>query len=242
MIKVLGHRGAPALEPENTLRSFKKAIELGVDQIELDVRFSKEGELMVIHDEKLNRTINGKGFVRDFTLAELKKLDAGKGEKIPTLQEVIELVRDKDVFLQIELKELNMERHVLDLIQKNNFEEKVMIISFLHKELRKIKELNSKIKTGILIGRRFIDPLKRLREVKADAVSMRHTLVSKRLVEKLHQNNIELTVWVVNELKDVRRMVDLGVDIIGTDKPDLVISELKKLGWCKVIESKKSSW
>jgi len=228
MIKVLGHRGAPALEPENTLRSFKKAIELGVDQIELDVHFSKEGELMVIHDEKLNRTTNGKGFVKDFTLAELKKLDAGKGEEIPTLQEVIKLVRDKDVFLQVELKELNMEKHVLDLIQKNNFEEKVMIISFLHKELRKIKELNSRIKTGILIGRRFVDPLKRLREVKADAASMRHTLVSKRLVGKLHQNNIELTVWVVNELKDVRRMVDLGVDIIGTDKPDLVISELKK--------------
>lgn len=228
MIKVLGHRGAPALEPENTLRSFKKAIELGVDQIELDVHFSKEGELMVIHDEKLNRTTNGKGFVKDFTLAELKKLDAGKGEEIPTLQEVIELVRDKDVFLQVELKELNMEKHVLDLIQKNNFQEKVMIISFLHKELRKIKELNSRIKTGILIGRRFVDPLKRLREVKADAASMRHTLVSKRLVGKLHQNNIELTVWVVNELKDVRRMVNLGVDIIGTDKPDLVISELKK--------------
>ena len=228
MIKVLGHRGAPALEPENTLRSFKKAIELGVDQIELDVHFSKEGELMVIHDEKLNRTTNGKGFVKDFTLAELKKLDAGKGEEIPTLQEVIKLVRDKDVFLQVELKELNMGKHVLDLIQKNNFEEKVMIISFLHKELRKIKELNSRIKTGILIGRRFIDPLKRLREVKADAASMRHTLVSKRLVGKLHQNNVELTVWVVNELKDVRRMVDLGVDIIGTDKPDLVISELKK--------------
>lgn len=229
MIKVLGHRGAPALEPENTLRSFKKAIELGVDQIELDVHFSKDGELMVIHDEKLNRTTNGNGFVKDFTLAELKKLDAGKGEETPTLQEVIELVRDKDVFLQVELKELNMEKHILDLIQKNNFEEKVMIISFLHRELRKIKELNSRIKTGILIGRRFIDPLKRLREVKADAASMRHTLVSKRLVEKLHRNNIELTVWVVNELKDVRRMVDLGVDIIGTDKPDLVISELKKL-------------
>jgi len=226
MIKVLGHRGAPAYEPENTLASFKKAIELGVDQIELDLRFSKDSKLVVIHDEKLDRTTNGKGLVREFTLAELKKLDAGKGEKIPTLQEVIDLIRDKGIFLQIELKESNMQRHLLDLIQKNNLEERVMIISFLHEELRKIKELNPNIKTGILIGQKSIDPLERLRQVRADAVSMRHTLVNKRLVERLHQNNIELTVWVVNEPRDVRRAINLGVDIIGTDKPDLVISQL----------------
>ncbi len=226
MIKVLGHRGAPAYEPENTLASFKKAIELGVDQIELDLRFSKDSKLVVIHDEKLDRTTNGKGLVREFTLAELKKLDAGKGEKIPTLQEVIDLIRDKDIFLQIELKESNMQRHLLDLIQKNNLEERVMVISFLHEELRKIKELNPNIKTGILIGKRSIDPLERLRQVRADAVSMRHTLVNKRLVERLHQNNIELTVWVVNEPRDVSRAIELGVDIIGTDKPDLVISQL----------------
>lgn len=226
MIKVLGHRGAPAYEPENTLASFKKAIELGVDQIELDLRFSKDSKLVVIHDEKLDRTTNGKGLVREFTLAELKKLDAGKGEKIPTLQEVIDLIRDKGIFLQIELKESNMQRHLLDLIQKNNLEERVMVISFLHEELRKIKELNPNIKTGILIGQKSIDPLERLRQVRADAVSMRHTLVNKRLVERLHQNNIELTVWVVNEPRDVRRAINLGVDIIGTDKPDLVISQL----------------
>lgn len=226
MIKVLGHRGAPAYEPENTLASFKKAIELGVDQIELDLRFSKDSKLVVIHDEKLDRTTNGKGLVREFTLAELKKLDAGKGEKIPTLQEVIDLIRDKGIFLQIELKESNMQRHLLDLIQKNNLEERVMVISFLHEELRKIKELNPNIKTGILIGQKSIDPLERLRQVRADAISMRHTLVNKRLVERLHQNNIELTVWVVNEPRDVRRAIELGVNIIGTDKPDLVISQL----------------
>ena len=226
MIKVLGHRGAPAYEPENTLASFKKAIELGVDQIELDLRFSKDSKLVVIHDEKLDRTTNGKGLVREFTLAELKKLDAGKGEKIPTLQEVIDLIRDKGIFLQIELKESNMQRHLLDLIQKNNLEERVMVISFLHEELRKIKELNPNIKTGVLIGQKLIDPLERLRQVRADAVSMRHTLVNKRLVERLHQNNIELTVWVVNEPRDIRRAIKLGIDIIGTDKPDLVISQL----------------
>ena len=227
MIKVLGHRGARVYEPENTLRSFKKAIELGVDQIELDLHFSRDGQLMVIHDDKLNRTTNGKGFIKDFTLDELKNLDAGKGEKIPVLQEVIDLVKDTDIFLQIELKELNMGKPVLEVIQKNNFEEKVMIISFLHEELRSIKELNSKIKTGILTNQELIDPLKRLRKTKADAVSMRYTLVNKKLVENLHQNDIQLTVWVVNELRNVEKMIELGVDIIGTDRPDLVIFELK---------------
>ena len=98
-----GHRGAAALEPENTLLSMQKAIDLGVDQIELDVHLTRDQHLVVIHDTTVDRTTDGQGAVADFTLEEIKRLDAGKGERIPTLQEVIDLVRGK-VVLQIELK------------------------------------------------------------------------------------------------------------------------------------------
>ena len=93
MVKIMGHRGAPAEEPENTLRSFRRALDLGVAAVELDVQLTRDGRLAVIHDETLDRTTNGRGLVKDFTLAELQKLDAGQGEPIPALEEVLELVQ-----------------------------------------------------------------------------------------------------------------------------------------------------
>ena len=95
MVNIVGHRGAPMEEPENTLRSFRRALELGVAAVELDVQLTRDGRLAVIHDETLDRTTNGHGPVQDFTLAELQKLDAGQGEPIPALEEVLELTRGR---------------------------------------------------------------------------------------------------------------------------------------------------
>src|SRR6056297_2287931 len=103
MVLKIGHRGAMGYEPENTLRSFKKAIELNVDMVELDVYVCSSGELVVIHDDKVDKTTNGKGYVSEKSFDELRKLDAGMGEKIPTLQEVLDLI-DKRAKVNIELK------------------------------------------------------------------------------------------------------------------------------------------
>ena len=154
IIKV-GHRGAMGYEPENTLRSFKKALELGVDMIEFDVYVCKSGELVVIHDDTLERTTNGKGLVIEKTLAELKELDAGKEEKIPTLEEIMDLA-DKKVKINIELKGDNTAKPVLNMIEKYVDEkgwkyDDFLVSSFNHGELKNFKELNPKIKTGILV-------------------------------------------------------------------------------------------
>ena len=114
MLKV-GHRGARAYEPENTLRSFKRAIELGVNAVELDIRRTKDGEVVVIHDAKVDKTKNGKGLVSELTLEEIKQLVTEKGERIPTLEEALDFL-DKKVKILIELKETGFEKKVLDLI------------------------------------------------------------------------------------------------------------------------------
>ena len=122
-----GHRGAAELEPENTRLSIQKAIDLGVDQVEIDVHLTRDQHLVVIHDATVDRTTNGQGAVADFTLEEVKRLDAGKGERIPTLQEVIDLVRGK-VVLQIELKGPDTAEPVVRTVEQNNIENEVLLI------------------------------------------------------------------------------------------------------------------
>ncbi len=120
MLKI-GHRGARAYEPENTLRSFTKAIELGVDAVELDARRTREGEVVVIHDAKVDKTTNGKGLVSDLTLNEIKQLVTDKGERIPTLEEALDLL-DKKVKIVIELKETGLEKKVLGLVHEKGLD------------------------------------------------------------------------------------------------------------------------
>ena len=131
-----GHRGAAKLEPENTLLSIQKAIDLGVDQIEIDVHLTRDQHLVVIHDATVDRTTDGQGAIADFTLAKLKQLDAGKGERIPTLQEVIDLVSGK-VILQIELKGPNTAEPVIQAVKQNSMENGVLLTSFVHDRCEK---------------------------------------------------------------------------------------------------------
>lgn len=228
MLEVTGHRGAASYEPENTLRSFEKAIELGVDQIELDVHLSKDNELIVIHDEKLDRTTNGKGYVKDFTLAELKKFDAGKGEVIPTLREVFELVKNKDIVLQVELKSQNSEVAAIKLIEEYNYDDRVILISFHPKMLKNAKTINPRIKTGILVGDDLIDPIQLIKRTRADRIHINFRRVTKKLVNHLHKKGIKIIVWTVDDPEDIEKMIKLGVDGICSNKPDLVISELRR--------------
>ena len=154
MLKI-GHRGAMGHEPENTLCSFQKALELGVDMIELDVYVLKTGELVVIHDDKVDRTTNGHGYVIDKSFKEIRSLDAGQGEKIPTLNEVFGLV-DKKVPINVELKGEGTAIPVAKLIEqyindKGWTEEHFLVSSFDHPELKKFKELKPNIRIGALI-------------------------------------------------------------------------------------------
>ncbi|MEM2306816.1 MAG: glycerophosphodiester phosphodiesterase family protein, partial [Candidatus Bathyarchaeia archaeon] len=145
----VGHRGAKAYEPENTLRSFMKALELGVNAIEFDVRRTRDGELVVIHDAEVDRTTDGKGLVSELTLREIKALSTEKGERIPTLEEALDFL-DRKVKILIELKEVGIEEKVLEAVKRRGLEDNVIIISFHEEALRKVRELNDKVETGLI--------------------------------------------------------------------------------------------
>ena len=225
IIKV-GHRGAMGYEPENTLRSFKKALELGVDMIEFDVYVCKSGELVVIHDDTLERTTNGKGLVIEKTLAELKELDAGKEEKIPTLEEIMDLA-DKKVKINIELKGDNTAKPVLNMIEKYVDEkgwkyDDFLVSSFNHNELKKFKELNPKIKTGILfeeIPDNFMDFTE-----KADAYSINIPIkyATHEFVKNAHSHGLKVYVWSANEAEEMQKAKSLNVDYICSNFPDKI--------------------
>ena len=223
---IYGHRGSPFKAPENTIASIKKALEDGCEAVEIDVRKTKDNKIVVIHDIRVDRTANGKGFVSDFALNELKKLSFN-GEKIPTLNEVIDFVGKKASII-IELKEENLEKDIIKIIEKNGFLDKAIIISFYHKLIKNIKESNKKIKTGILLVGKPIDTVELAHEAEADYLFLNYAYVDKELVSKAHKNNLKVYVWNIDTIKDLGEMLKLNVDGIGSNKPDLIAGYFKK--------------
>jgi len=229
MIEVTGHRGAAGLEPENTLRSIRKAIELGVDRVEIDVRVTKDNYLVVIHDETVDRTTNGHGYVKNLTFSELRRLDAGKGERIPTLEEVLSLTKGK-VTLQVELKAREATEPTVRLIERNNVEREVVVTSFMHDLLRRAHDLNPTLRTGALFFDVPGDICQRAFDVHSEAIHVYYRNVNSKLIEDAHRRGLKVSVWNPDELEDMKEMISLGVDVIGTNRPDLLLNLLKEMG------------
>lgn len=219
---IMGHRGAAAVAPENTLLSVAKAIEIGVDAVEIDVRLTKDRELVVIHDASVDRTTNGHGRVNEYELSEIKRLDAGRGERIPTLQEVVDLVRDR-VMLVIELKEDGTEKKVVELIRKNRFEQQVYVISFWHVPVKRVKELAPSIKTGVLLVGCPVDACVAT-QASADAVVMRYSFVNRDFVEAAHKEEVKVFLWNIDEPDLLNPYVDMGVDGIASNDPQVLVN------------------
>lgn len=226
MIQTIGHRGAAALEPENTMRGFRKAIEIGVDYVEFDVHRCKSGELVVIHDETVDRMTNGRGFVVELTLQQLKKLDAGKGEAIPTLQEAIDCCKGK-VKMQIELKAAGLEEDTVAAIAKNDIARDVIVISFYHDFIRRVKEIAAAekiaVKTGALIVGNPVNAAEVVKAAKADYLSANQNFTDERMVKELRKAGLGITVWNCDTEKEIKRLTGLGVDMIGSNRPDLLM-------------------
>lgn len=216
----IAHRGASAYEPENTLRSFERAIELNADMIELDVRYSLDRHLVVVHDSKVDRTTDGTGPVALKTLSELKELDAGKGERIPTLKEVIEHGIGRTKFV-IELKENGVEHEVAELINKYNLLDDVFIVSFKPKRLKMIKELEPKLRTGLILFA-SLDPVRLAKDCGADVVAPFRWFISKGFVDRARKNGLYTFTWTVDETSKAQGLRDLGVSGIVTNKPDII--------------------
>ena len=219
MLKI-GHRGAKAYEPENTLRSFKKALRLGVNAVELDVRRTKDNVLMVIHDEEVDKITDGSGLVKELTLEEIKELSTEKGEKIPTLEEALDFL-DRKVKILVELKEMGLEERVLDMILDRGLEEDVIIVSFHEEALMKVRELNEKVETG-LIYVRHKNPIEKAKELGAKYLLPLYHFTHTSDVEKAHGEGLKVIVWTINKQEEIPEYVEKGVDGIASDKPEIL--------------------
>jgi len=217
----IGHRGAAGHEPENTLRSIRRALDLGAGGIEIDVH-RLEGELIVIHDDRLNRTTNGSGLLRRHTLSQIRTLDAGKGERIPLLREVLDTV-NRRVLVNIELKGLRTASPVLALLHEYTAHHgwapaDFLLSSFHRAELRDLR--GSGFPIGILFPRsaRLFRPVARALGASSIHVPLAH--VTAGLVRRVHADGRRIFVFTVNARSEMERMHQLGVDAIFSDFPD----------------------
>ncbi|MBV36388.1 MAG: glycerophosphodiester phosphodiesterase [Rickettsiales bacterium] len=229
---VIGHRGALGLAPENTLLSFQKALELGVDGVEFDVQ-NIDDELIVFHDETLDRTTNANGRLLDYSINELRQFDAGQGEKIPLLAEVIELIGDK-AFINIELKGINTASLVMKLVKlldKRRFKKEQFIISsYLFSELYLIHEFDPEIRIGVIADDQPVVAFDFADEINAYSFHPCYSMLDKDLIEQAHSTGMKVYVHTVNDLDKIQNSRELGADGIFTDYPDRVVDFLAKEG------------
>jgi len=232
---IQAHRGASAYWPENTIKAFSAAIEQGADCVELDVHLSKDGEIVVAHDFRLERVSNGSGYISDHTLAELKALDFGKlaadkgGEyRIPALSEVFSLVKPSSLTINIELKTTErlypeLPEKLIALTREFDMEERVIYSSFNHYSLVHLKKINPKAKIALLYELGMIDPWVYANYVKAYAIHPHYYVIMAlpETVRLCHENGIKVNVWTVDENAVIKKMLECGVDGIITNKPDV---------------------
>ena len=234
------HRGASAAAPPNTLVAFEKAIELGADGIEFDVHLSADGVPVVIHDFTVDSTTDGSGRVAEMTLAQLKHLDAGShfdrafaGERIPTLGEVLEAVGSR-LLLNIELKSTSLrdnglEQAVIAQVEQHSLGDSVLFSSFNPLSLRRAKRLASHIPVGLLYAPDLPLPLRRAwlaPLVPHEARHPKHTMVNAHYMAWARQRGYRVNTWTVDDPDEMRRLIDLGVDGIITNVPDILCDVL----------------
>jgi glycerophosphoryl diester phosphodiesterase len=228
---IIGHRGAMGHAPENTMASFELALAMGAEMVELDVHPSRDGELVVIHDHTLDRTTDGHGVVTQRSVSELKALDAGgwlgpqfAGERIPTLREVLAWARPR-VPLAIELKAgplfyPGIEQMVIEQLREYEMIDRAVIISFDHPAIRRVKDIESGVATGILYAARLVDGPAVAAMAKADALAPQYSFVTPEVVEEAHDASIAVSVWTVDDEETMKVLRQVGVDAISTNYPD----------------------
>jgi len=229
---ILSHRGISEDYPENTMLAFRKSYEAGMDGIELDVQFTKDRKLVVIHDELLDRTVNARGYVKDFTLDELKKMDAGifkgeefKGEKIPTLDEVLEFFEGKEKVINIELKTgvfsyFGIEEEVIKCIKKYKLEKYVYITSFNHLSIARFQGLTKEIESGILIYDTQFDIKKYAKDYNQYIInpSVEYFNLCKETFLEMVSEDYKITVYTENNPEKIKELVSLGINVITNIK------------------------
>ena len=219
-ILIIGHRGALRYPPENSLKSFHEAINLGADYIEFDIHQSKDGEIVIMHDENTFRTTGFNGLIKNMTLKDLKELDCGEGEKIPTLHELIKIAKGK-IGLFCEIKAKGLEEKLVEILTEENLIESTIIDSFYIGELLKIQELAPTLKLGLVvpIDESFVPEWEQRRDLIHTSINNNFTYiitrfknVDQKFIKYSHDNNIKVIVYPVNTKIIMKRFISMGVD------------------------------
>lgn len=241
MTKIFAHRGASGYAPENTMPAFELARQQEADGIELDVQLTKDGEVVVIHDETIDRTSTGKGFVRDYTLQELygfsfhNGMERYRGVRIPTLREVLEYMKSGTMQVNIELKTgifwyPDIEKKTLDIVRETGMEDRVVYSSFNHYSVQKIRSLNAKAETAYL----YSDvPLEVEKYAKDTGVSGLHPAVyhmyMSDFMKKYRESGLKVRVWTVNREEDLERFISEDLEAVITNYPDVALRVRKRV-------------
>jgi glycerophosphoryl diester phosphodiesterase len=225
---VIGHRGCAGLRPENTLAGFRHALALGVDAVECDVHRTRDGYLAVVHDAHLDRTTNGRGAVADHRLEELRALDAGGGEPVPELGEVLDLVRGR-AHAVVELKSEHSAAPAVQAVRTRGMWDQTTFISFDLDRLREVRALAPAARTGALFARSGPDTVREAVRAGASVLDVHYSALTPELAAEAHARGLAVWVWTPSTEADLRRLLALPVDGITTDRPDLLLRLLSDL-------------
>jgi len=239
-VQVIAHRGASKISPENTMIAFRRAIEVGADAIETDVQLTKDGHLVLIHDERVNRTTNGTGWVKDYTLQQLRQLDTGswfsktyQGEKIPTIDEFFDLIRPTNMWINVEMKNglvnyPGIEEKLIRKIREYQLTPRVVVSSFNHYSLLKFRHLAPDMNTAVLYMSAILEPWAYAKRIGANGIHPYKDLVTKRLIDQAHQFGMTVCPFTIDDQKEMKELINLGVDGIMSNVPDRLILLLQK--------------
>ncbi|WP_406480634.1 glycerophosphodiester phosphodiesterase [Streptomyces sp. NBC_01615] len=214
----IGHRGVMGVEPENTLRSFVAAQNAGLDLIELDLHLSKDGALVVMHDAEVDRTTDGSGPIAEKTLAELRALDAGRGERVPVFDEVLDAVKAP---LQAEIKDLAAARALAEVMHRRDLVGRVEVSSFHDEAIAEVARLVPGVRTALIASRYGIDVVDRAVEAGAATVCLNIRRVTLEIVEQARKADLRIIGWVVNTQDQLRLVRALALDGATTDYPEI---------------------
>ncbi|MFE6774992.1 glycerophosphodiester phosphodiesterase [Streptomyces sp. NPDC057702] len=214
----IGHRGVMGVEPENTLRSFVRADHEGLDVIELDLHLSKDGALVVMHDAEVDRTTDGSGAIRDLTLAELRGLDAGQGERVPVFEEVVDAVKAP---IQAEIKDAAAARALADVLTARDLTERVEVISFHDEAVAEMATLLPGVRTGLVASRYGLDVIDRALDARAGLLALNIRRLTLELVDRAHAADLRVTAWTVNTPEHLKIARGMGLDGVTTDYPEI---------------------
>lgn len=229
----IAHRGASGYAPENTFAAFRKAVAMGAAFIETDLQLSRDARFVAIHDPTVNRTTNGQGSVNEMTLADLRRLDAGSwfgsefaGERIPTIEEILEFSRKHDVVFYLEMKPSGAwggEHALISALRDAGEIARTVVISFDPVILASVRKIEPTLMTGLLYEGQIQDPIERALEIGARQLAVRGDLVTPRLLREARERDLQVVCWTVNHPAHMRLLVEAGVDGLISDYPDRLL-------------------